>query len=206
MLNWIMPRISLRRRCALRWVSNLLVAAAFGALVIFCVYRTAFVGTYRQVESGRLYRSRQPKWLQYSALFHGRGIRRVINLRSPDEDLDAFRLEKSICRREGVEFINMPMTAQGPTKSQAERFLQLVDTSPGAVLVHCEHGRNRTGMMSAIYRIARQGVSVEQAFREELLAYNIRRVRTNRKAIIRMLEQFVPVALQPGNHLEAARP
>ncbi len=34
------------------------------------------------------------------------------------------------------------------------------------ILVHCQHGADRTGVMSVIYRVAVQGWSKEEAIRE----------------------------------------
>jgi hypothetical protein len=47
------------------------------------------------------------------------------------------------------------------------RFLRIV-INPGRtpVLVHCQHGADRTGTMCAIYRVAVQGWTKEEAIRE----------------------------------------
>ena len=36
----------------------------------------------------------------------------------------------------------------------------------GAVYVHCVGGRHRTGVMTAVYRMIKDGLSGEQAFKE----------------------------------------
>ena len=40
------------------------------------------------------------------------------------------------------------------------------DTNAVPVLVHCQHGADRTGSMCALYRIMRQGWKVEDAITE----------------------------------------
>lgn len=59
------------------------------------------------------------------------------------------------------------MKAWHPERKEIVRFLQLV-TDPGRtpVLVHCQHGADRTGTMCALYRIAVQGWTKEDAIRE----------------------------------------
>ena len=199
-------RNGLGRAFGRKWkLWRLLLAITVVAAGSIFVHRSLFVGKYKVIAEGKLYRSRQPSGLQYSVLLQRQDFTRIINLRFPGEDPQAFVEEKNFCRREDIEFISMPIPAQGPTRSQVKQFLRLIDTSPGPVLVHCEHGRNRTGIMCAIYRIARQGVPVEQALREELAAYNIRRVTTNREAIIEMLQQFVSISPQPDNQPEVLR-
>jgi len=204
--SWAIRKIGLRRKGAPRRMLIVLAAAALGLGAVFCVYRATFVGRYGEVEPGRLYRSRQPRRFQYPVLVFGRGIRRVIDLRSAGEDPHTFAEERSVCRRDGVEFFNIPVTAQVPTQAQAERFLRLVDTSPGPVLVHCEFGRNRTGMMCAVYRVARRGVPVQRAFREELTAYKARPDGPQRKRIVHLLEQFAGASPPRGGTPKARRP
>ena len=49
----------------------------------------------------------------------------------------------------------------------AVAFLQIVaDPNRAPLLVHCQHGADRTGLMSALYRVAVQGWTKEEALRE----------------------------------------
>jgi hypothetical protein len=59
------------------------------------------------------------------------------------------------------------MKAWHPERKEAVRFLQIAtnpDRTP--VLVHCQHGADRTGSMCALYRVAVQGWTKEKAIRE----------------------------------------
>ncbi len=59
------------------------------------------------------------------------------------------------------------MKAWHPKEKQVVRFLQIVTNPKRApVLVHCQHGADRTGLMCAIYRVAVQGWTKEEAIRE----------------------------------------
>ncbi len=59
------------------------------------------------------------------------------------------------------------MKAWRPEAEEAARFLQIV-TNPRRqpVLVHCQHGADRTGSMCALYRVTVQGWSKEETLRE----------------------------------------
>jgi protein tyrosine/serine phosphatase len=59
------------------------------------------------------------------------------------------------------------MKAWHPEHKEVVRFLQIV-TNPKRtpVLVHCQHGADRTGTMITLYRIAVQGWTKEEALRE----------------------------------------
>ena len=110
--------------------------------------------------SDSLYRSAQPTaegWEQLQKL----GIRTVINLRSTRNDPEALKG----AHLTGYE---IPMSAwQPPTQSEVIQFLQIVtDSNRTPVLVHCRRGADRTGVMSAIYRIVVQGWSKDEAIAE----------------------------------------
>jgi protein tyrosine/serine phosphatase len=67
-----------------------------------------------------------------------------------------------------MNFIRIPMTTHAaPTPEQVAQFLKLVDDPANQpVYVHCQGGRHRTGVMTAIYRIAREGWTADRAFAE----------------------------------------
>ncbi len=59
------------------------------------------------------------------------------------------------------------MKAWHPEYKEAVRFLQIVtDPTRVPVLVHCKHGADRTGTLCALYRIAVQGWTKEEALGE----------------------------------------
>ncbi len=87
-------------------------------------------------------------------------VKTVVNLRSFHSDRDELGEVKT-----GYEHITMK--AWHPEYKEAVRFLKIVsDPAKTPVLVHCQHGADRTGTMCAIYRVAVQGWSKEEALRE----------------------------------------
>jgi protein tyrosine phosphatase (PTP) superfamily phosphohydrolase (DUF442 family) len=106
-----------------------------------------------------LYRSAQPTAEGMKRL-EQMGIKTVLNLRTFHDDG-----EKSAGT--GVHAERIEMMSWHPEREDAVRFLRLVtDPARAPVLVHCQHGADRTGTMCAVYRIAVQGWSKEDAIRE----------------------------------------
>ena len=59
------------------------------------------------------------------------------------------------------------MKAWHPEQKEAVRFLQMAtDPKRKPMLLHCQHGADRTGTMCALYRIVVQGWSKDEAIRE----------------------------------------
>jgi protein tyrosine/serine phosphatase len=108
------------------------------------------------------YRGAQPTGSDYAALA-ALGIKTVVNLTN-DEDGDA--IERELVERHGMRYVAIPMTTRKPpTDAEIAAFLAAVDEE-GAVYVHCVGGRHRTGLMTAVYRMTRDGLTGKQAFQE----------------------------------------
>jgi len=109
--------------------------------------------------STNLYRSAQPT-AQGMRNLKQNGIATVVNLRSFNSDRDEIK-------GTGLGYEHIYMKAWHPEQKEVVRFLQIVtDPQRTPVLVHCQHGADRTGTMCAIYRVVVQGWTKEAAIRE----------------------------------------
>lgn len=107
----------------------------------------------------QLYRSAQPTAAGMANL-KKLGIKTIVSLRTFHSDRDEIW-------NTGLEYEHIYMKAWHPEAEDVVRFLRLVgDSARTPILVHCQHGADRTGVMSAIYRVAVQGWSKEEAIRE----------------------------------------
>ena len=106
-----------------------------------------------------LYRSEQPTPLGFQNL-EKLGIRTVINLRAFSNDDDEVR--GTALRTERVKIL----TWNVDDAQVIEVMRMLRDTGNGPFLIHCKHGADRTGLMSAMYRVLEQGWTVDDALAE----------------------------------------
>ena len=109
--------------------------------------------------SDSLYRSAQPSAEGMRSL-EAMGIVTIVNLRSFHSDRDQLK-------GTGLAYEHLYLKAWHAEEEDAVQFLRIV-TSPkrAPVLVHCQHGADRTGAMCAVYRVAVQGWSKEEALKE----------------------------------------
>ena len=88
------------------------------------------------------------------------GVKTVINLRSLHSDKHKI---------EGTSLLN-PQLHILTWKIQDQQVIQVLKMlrrpENGPFLIHCQHGADRTGLMSAMYRIIEQGWTKEAAIRE----------------------------------------
>ena len=109
--------------------------------------------------SDTLYRSAQPS-AEGMRNLRAIGVQTVVNLRSFHSDRDEIG-------DTGLAYEHIYMKAWHPEEDDAVRFLQIVaNPRRYPVLVHCQHGADRTGTMCALYRVAVQGWSKEEAIEE----------------------------------------
>lgn len=108
------------------------------------------------------YRGGQPKNQDFADLAAA-GVKTVINL---IDGTDAN--EKAMVEAAGMRYVAIPMTTHVvPTPAQLAEFLKdVTDPSNQPVFVHCIGGRHRTGVMTAVYRMAVKGWDSTRAFAE----------------------------------------
>ncbi len=108
------------------------------------------------------YRGAQPKAGDYVDLA-ALGIRTVIDLTK-----DGNAAEAGMVRQAGMKFYRLPMTTHDtPTPESIARFLRIVDDPANQpVYVHCQGGRHRTGVMTAVYRMEYEHWTPGEAVRE----------------------------------------
>ncbi len=106
-----------------------------------------------------LYRSEQPTVLGFRNL-EKLGIRTVINLRAFNSDDDEVR--GTNLRTERIRILTWNIDDH----HVVDVMRMLRNPENGPYLIHCQHGADRTGLMSAMYRILEQGWSVDDALAE----------------------------------------
>jgi protein tyrosine phosphatase (PTP) superfamily phosphohydrolase (DUF442 family) len=168
-----------------RWA---LVGAVVVLVAVVPVVHYRYVYTHgkrlREVDPGRAYRSGQLTADGFREARDLYGLRTVICLRDddPDPDVELGFLpgggtvkESALCRRLGLRFVFIApdlvsrRAVPGRRPEAIERFLEVMDDPDSyPVLIHCNAGLNRTGVLVAVYRMEYQGWSRAEAFRDTL--------------------------------------
>lgn len=119
------------------------------------------------VVDGHIYRGAKPGKSGYGELA-SIGIRTVIDLRGEAKDSD-----RQLAEAAGLQYVSIPMENRGtPTDQESAAFLGAINAAGNdKVYVHCAGGRHRTGSMIAVYRMAKDGWTIDQAY-DEMLKYD----------------------------------
>lgn len=125
------------------------------------------------VKPNILYRSGQLNPNQLTEAVKRYGLKTIVSFQVPGRDMER---ERALAKSLGVDFMNLPMPGDGfGREDQFREVLEAcADPERRPVLVHCARGTCRTGAAVALYRLERDGWTVEdtaaemrrQAYRE----------------------------------------
>jgi len=108
------------------------------------------------------YRGAQPKQNDYADLA-ALGVKAVVDLQR-----EGLADEAALAESLGMRFYRIGLSSRSiPLSEDVARFLAIVnDPANQPVFVHCHVGRHRTGVMTAIYRLAIDGWTADRAYAE----------------------------------------
>ncbi len=147
-----------------RWFAALvLVALAVGTFAFY--FDQKLLPNFHVVHSDVLYRSGQPRGLGLRVV-DWLNVRTYLNLRVTESNT-VFD-EIAFCREHGVRSVVAPFTHRAISLQHAvDRFLELMDDpSNYPVLVHCSRGKERSGVLAAVYRMEFNAWTNERALAE----------------------------------------
>jgi protein tyrosine/serine phosphatase len=125
--------------------------------------RVSGLPNFGQVTEHR-YRGGQPTSVGLEKL-NELGIDIIVNFRNEPQKIES---ERSRMDSLGVRYVSIPWRGKDdPNDIQVAAFLRLLRENPEKkVFVHCQCGSERTGVMSAAFRILEQGWTPTQALQE----------------------------------------
>jgi hypothetical protein len=106
--------------------------------------------------SPRLYSGGDPHGVEALTALKDLGIRTLISVDGAAPDVEA-------ARRLGLRYVHLPIGYDGVPREQVVKLVQAVETLPGAVYVHCHHGKHRGPAAAAVCGRAAEGWTEERA-------------------------------------------
>jgi hypothetical protein len=158
------------------WLLPLTIGALAAGLATYAIVcpREPVKYSVLPVEPGVLYRSPQLSAQQLAGEIRRRGIKTVVNLGSKDA------IDEPVCRELGVNYVEClvgdvwclcgqkaPGQEEAPAPYDLTPLWKLLDDPDSRpVLIHCQGGVHRTGVVSAFYRMRYQGWDADDAITE----------------------------------------
>jgi protein tyrosine/serine phosphatase len=159
-----------KRKVALLSVAAgvLLCGAAFGGYIGYL----QLSGNFHTVIGGQLYRSAQLSPDALEKRVRAKGINTIINLRGENPDAQWYNSEIATAKKLGVEHIDFAMSSGTVlTPERADQLIAIMKAAPKPILIHCQSGADRTGLVSVIYSQQIAGINEDVAERQLSFRY-----------------------------------
>jgi len=118
-----------------------------------------------------VWRSAQPS-VESITVMKKHGLKTIINLRGSEEN---HLWESRICDSLGIQYYHIPMDGrEEPDTADLNKILRVIENQQNQpIMFHCLGGKDRTGIVTAIYRLKNSDVEFEEVHKEMLMyGYN----------------------------------
>lgn len=138
--------------------------------ILFSVSVLAAIPNEQQVNQN-IKRGGRPEMSDVATL-QAQGYKTIINI---DDDYMAIMKEKDYAESLGFNYIANPIEVQQPVNDEEIDMLLTEMQNPEnfPIFVHCQHGRDRTGMLVGVYRVLVEGWTAKAAY-DEMLKFGFR--------------------------------
>ena len=163
-----MNQTTLPSRKAKAWLRQMLTALAvlIGALLAYDGYTIFYNANFRTIVNGEAYRSGQMDAAQLSRVIQEYHIKSIIDLSAADAPA-LHQREIETAKRLGVQHYDFSLSATNEiTVAQMDEIIRTLREATKPVLIHCQAGSDRSGLVSALYCLTLKGETPAQADRE----------------------------------------
>jgi len=161
--------MSPRIKAVARWFARC-AAAVILAGVLYIAWGQAHFN-FGEVQHGRIYRSGQMPASALARAIRNFKIKTVLNLRGSNKDA-WYSAERKSTLNAGATQIDIAMSSCiWMSRAQIRTVLQTLDTAEYPILIHCQWGAERTGLVSAFAELLRPGSTLGDARAQFSLRY-----------------------------------
>lgn len=169
--SWrILPDDRSRRTRRFWTLGSMFLALAVCGAIAFGWRHSVLPKRWGVIEEDLVYRSGQLSRNLVRHMLQRHGIRTIVDLTTPDAAHPDKAAQREAARDLGIDIVSLPLSGDG--RGDIMRYAEAIAVVSNAVksgtpvLLHCSAGAQRTGGITACYRMLVQGWSVEQALAE----------------------------------------
>jgi protein tyrosine phosphatase (PTP) superfamily phosphohydrolase (DUF442 family) len=124
------------------------------------------------VETGRVYRSAQMTAPALGRTVRELGVKTVLNLRGGSARSKWYPAERAATTAAGATQVDVAMSScEWMSRAQMRAVVRVLETCRRPLLIHCQWGSERTGLVSALATLLRPGSTLDDARRQFSVRY-----------------------------------
>ncbi len=171
------------------------VGATLAALVLFLagyILAVNLQGNFHPITPGEAYRSGQPNEHMLSQYKERYNIKSVLNLRGSHPGESWYEEELAASAKLNLVHYDVTLSSsQELTDAAVRQLMDIFRTAPRPILIHCQAGADRSGLVAAMWKVAVNKMPKAEAKKELSLLYGHIALGENR-AMDRFFEKWEP--------------
>ena len=142
------------------------------------------------IARGRIYRSGQMSADSLARTIRQFHVRTVLNLRGVNAEQGWYHAERAATTRAGATQVDISMSSrEWMSRAQLRMLVRVLDACDQPLLIHCQWGAERTGLVSAFAELLRPGATLEDARAQFSVRYLFLPVKDG-KVMLAHLDQY----------------
>jgi protein tyrosine/serine phosphatase len=111
-------------------------------------------GNFHTITYAEAYRSAQLDTDEFEYYIKKYNIKSIVNLRGKNPEAPWYGEEIRVSAKHGINHFDISLTSsREPTEEDISELLEIFETAPRPVLIHCLAGADRSGLAAAIWKI-----------------------------------------------------
>lgn len=132
-----------------------------GGSYVFYLVET---GNFHPVTSGEAYRSAQLDKDKLEYYIKKYNLKTILNLRGRSIDEKWYKEEISVSEKYQVMHYDIALSSSNePTRKDVQELIEIFKSAPRPILIHCRAGADRSGLVSAMWKVIVDGESKSAA-------------------------------------------
>jgi protein tyrosine phosphatase (PTP) superfamily phosphohydrolase (DUF442 family) len=186
----------------LRWVVRVVAAVVLAGGRYVAWDQASY--NFGEIQRGRVYRSGQMPAATLRRTLHDFGIKTVLNLRGSNE-ASWYTEERKATLESGATQVDIAMSSCiWMSRVQLQKVIEILDSAEYPILIHCQWGSERTGLVSAFAELLRPGSTLEEARAQFSIRYLFVRL-SDGKIMAEHLDQYEHWLAEHGWNHEPTR-
>jgi len=162
------PIMKMKRRYKIAIVTAVFLLFLFAGYQLYMNEQ----GNFHTITEGEAYRSAQLDLDEFEYYIRKHNIRSIVNLRGENPSKSWYQEEIKFCDGNNIRHFDISLSSdKAPNQEDMRKLMEIFHTAPRPVLIHCQAGADRSGLVAAMWKVIVNKEPKEEAKKQLSLLY-----------------------------------